>query len=46
MRVANVVPAPTGSGAHKHQWDSFVDWKMMEHQDYETIPDAAFEKLS
>ena len=46
MSVANVVPAPTGSGAHKHQWDSFVDWKMMEHQDYETIPDAAFEKLS
>ena len=43
---ANVVPAPTGSGAHKHQWDSFVDWKMMEHQDYETIPDAEFEKLS
>ena len=46
MSVANVVPAPTGSGAHKHQWDSFVDWKMMEHQDYETIPDAEFEKLS
>ena len=46
VRVANVVPAPTGSGAHKHQWDSFVDWKMMEHQDYETIPDAEFEKLS
>ena len=44
--AANVVPAPTGSGAHKHQWDSFVDWKMMEHQDYETIPDAEFEKLS
>ena len=42
----NPVPAPTGSGAHKPQWDSFVDWKMMEHQDYETIPDAAFEKLS
>ena len=40
------VPAPTGSGAHKHQWDSFVDWKMMEHQDYETIPDSEFEKLS
>ena len=42
----NPVPAPTGSGAHKPQWDSFVDWKMMEHQDYETIPDEAFEKLS
>ena len=40
------VPAPTGSGAHKHQWDSFVDWKMMEHQHYETIPDAEFETLS
>ena len=40
------VPAPTGSGAHKTQWDSFVDWKMMEHQDYETIPDDQFERLS
>ena len=31
-------PAPTGSGAHKPQWDSFVDWKMMEHQDYADLP--------
>ena len=40
------VPAPTGSGAHKPQWDSFVDWKMMEHQDYADLPDDQFEKLS
>lgn len=40
------VPAPTGSGAHKDDWNSFVDWKMMEHQDYQTIPDEQFETLS
>ena len=40
------VPAPTGSGAHKDDWNSFVDWKMMEHQDYQTIPDDQFEELS
>ena len=25
---------------------SFIDWKMMEHQDYQTIPDDLFDKLS
>ena len=28
------------------EWDSMIDWKMMEHQDYETLPDDQFEKLS
>ena len=27
-------------------WDSMIDWKMMEHQDYETLPDDQFERLS
>eukprot|EP00740_Mantoniella_antarctica_P017694 CAMPEP_0181371756 /NCGR_PEP_ID=MMETSP1106-20121128/14297_1 /TAXON_ID=81844 /ORGANISM="Mantoniella antarctica, Strain SL-175" /LENGTH=761 /DNA_ID=CAMNT_0023488973 /DNA_START=246 /DNA_END=2531 /DNA_ORIENTATION=- len=40
------VSAPTGSGAHKGSWASFVDWKMMEHQDYQTIPNDQFEMLS
>ena len=26
-------PRRLGAEAHKTQWDSFVDWKMMEHQD-------------
>jgi len=42
----DVKPIPTGSGAHKGDWASFVDWKMMEHQEYgTTIPDAQFALL-
>ena len=42
----NRVRAPTGSGAHKEEWKAFVDWKMMDHQDYDAIPDEKFEMLA
>jgi len=32
--------------AKKMDWQSFVDWKTMEHQEYETLSDAQFNKLS
>ena len=32
--------------AKKSDWQSFVDWKTMEHQEYETLSDAQFSKLS
>ena len=34
------------AGGDVTDWDSFVDWKVMEHQDYETMPDDQFERLS
>lgn len=30
----------------KSDWQSFVDWKTMEHQEHETLSDAEFAKLS
>uniref|UniRef100_A0A6U0F4M9 Uncharacterized protein n=1 Tax=Ostreococcus mediterraneus TaxID=1486918 RepID=A0A6U0F4M9_9CHLO len=30
----------------KSEWDSFVDWKTMEHQEYETLSDAEYAKLT
>ena len=36
----------SNAGAEVTEWDSFVDWKIMEHQDYETIPDDQFQVLS
>ena len=32
--------------AKKMDWQSFVDWKTLEHQEYETLSDAQFNKLS
>ncbi len=44
--LCSQVRAPTGSVSGKGDWNSFVDWKMMEYQDYQTIPDDQFHKLS
>ena len=43
-----LIPGSSISGANTgiREWDSMIDWKMMEHQDYETLPDDQFEKLS
>lgn len=36
----------SNAGAEVTEWDSFVDWKILEHQNYETIPDDQFQVLS